>query len=136
MKALKNLWANKMSKKTKAFISTLAVGILSVGAVASTTYSATGIVNTINSLMETVKDGLKAVYAGFLGIVTVLAVVLVGWCFLVKMFSKNPRSVDEANQWMKRIAIAWLCFMLISVFIAIGGDIVNNSGANTTTPWS
>lgn len=133
MKNIKNLWANKSSKATKASIAALAVAALSVGAVATAPLHAAG---TITTLMNKAKDILQTIYKGLLGIVTVLAVVICAWCFCVKMFSKNPRSIDEANQWMKRVAIAWLCFMLLSIFVKIGLDIVTSSGANTDTPWS
>lgn len=134
MKNIKNLWANKSSKATKASVAALAVAALSVGTVSAAPLYASG-VKTISSLMDKAKDILQQIYKGLLGIVTVLAVVICAWCFCVKMFSKNPRSIDEANQWMKRVAIAWLCFMLLSVFVAIGLDIVTSSNANTDAPW-
>ena len=136
MKNIKNLWANKSSKVTKASVAALAVAALSIGTVAAAPLHATGGVKTITALMGKAKDILQEIYKGLLGIVTVLAVVICAWCFCVKMFSKNPRSIDEANQWMKRVAIAWLCFMLLSVFVAVGLDIVTSSGAKTDAPWS
>lgn len=131
---MKNLFSNKSSKKTKIAIAALSVCALALAVVLSTQFMA--IDATIQSLMNSIKTGLQSIYAGFLGIVTVLAVVIVAWCFIVKMYSKNPRSIDEATQWMKRVCIAWLCFMLISVFIKIGLDLVTTSGANTATPWA
>ena len=136
MKSFKELWANKSSKATKASIAALAVGALSVGTLATTAVYAGRVSATIQSLLNTIQSALESIYAGLLAIVTVLAVVICAWCFCVKMFSKNPRSIDEANQWMKRVAIAWLCFMLLSVFVKIGLDIVTDSEANTSTPWA
>lgn len=136
MKSFKELWANKSSKATKASIAALAVGALSVGTLTTTAVYAGSVSATIQSLLNTIQSALESIYAGLLAIVTVLAVVICAWCFCVKMFSKNPRSIDEANQWMKRVAIAWLCFMLLSVFVKIGLDIVTDSGANTSTPWA
>lgn len=132
MKTLKNVWANKSSKTTKAALATLAVGALSVGTVVANPFMA---IQTIQILMEKAAGIFKQLYIGLLAIVSVLAVVIIAWCFLVKMFSKNPRSVEEANQWMKRVAISWLCFMLINIFIKVGLDIVGSTGANTATPW-
>lgn len=131
---MKNLFSNKSSKKTKIAIAALSVCALALAVVLSTQFMA--IDATIQSLMNSIKTGLQSIYTGFLGIVTVLAVVIVAWCFIVKMYSKNPRSIDEATQWMKRVCIAWLCFMLISVFIKIGLDLVTTSGANTAAPWT
>lgn len=132
MKTLKNVWANKSSKTTKAALATLAVGALSVGTVVANPFMA---IKTIQTLMGKAAEIFKELYAGLLVIVSVLAVVIIAWCFLVKMFSKNPRSVEEANQWMKRVAISWLCFMLINILIKVGLDIVDSTGANTATPW-
>lgn len=132
MKTLKNLWANKSSKTTKTALATLAVGALSVGTVATNPLMAVG---TIKTLMNKAASIFKEIYAGLLMIVSILAVTIIAWCFCVKMFSKNPRNVEEANQWMKRVAIAWLCFMLINIAIKIGLDIVADTGANTATPW-
>lgn len=132
MKTLKNVWANKSSKTTKAALATLAVGALSVGTVVANPFMAT---QTIQILMGKAAEIFKQLYAGLLVIVSVLAVTIIAWCFLVKMYSKNPRSVEEANQWMKRVAISWLCFMLINILIKVGLDIVDSTGANTATPW-
>lgn len=132
MKTLKNVWANKSSKTTKAALATLAVGALSVGTVVANPFMA---IQTIQILMGKAAEIFKQLYIGLLAIVSVLAVVIIAWCFLVKMFSKNPRSVEEANQWMKRVAISWLCFMLINILIKVGLDIVDSTGANTATPW-
>ena len=133
MKKLFN--SGKASMSTKAALAALAVGALSVGTAVANPMNAS-IQTTINGFLTTIKTALEAIYGGMLAVVTVIAVVICGWCFMVKMFSKNPRSIDEASQWMKRVCIAWLGFMLLSVFVKIGLDIVTDSGANTATPWS
>ena len=135
MKKTKTLLSEGVSKKAKMAIASIAVGTLSIGSIVSTAGYAGSVSATINSLLNTIQAALESIYTGLLAIVTILAVVICAWCFCVKMFSKNPRSIDEANQWMKRVAIAWLCFMLLSVLVKIGLDIVTDSGANTSTPW-
>ena len=136
MKKTKTLLSEGVSKKAKMAIASIAVGTLSIGSIVSTAGYAGSVSATINSLLNTIQAALESIYTGLLAIVTILAVVICAWCFCVKMFSKNPRSIDEANQWMKRVAIAWLCFMLLSVLVKIGLDIVTDSGANTSTPWA
>jgi len=134
---MKKFWANKSSKSTKIIIASIAVLALVMAVVLSNGFMATSAAtNTINTLMGKFSGALEAIYSGLLIIVSVLACVIMAWCFITKMYSKNPRAIDEANQWMKRTAIAWLCFMLISVFIKVGLDIVKDTGANTTTPWA
>lgn len=131
---MKNFWANKSSKATKIAIASVAVFALAAVMLLGTNVMAMDA--TINTIMTTIKNAFVSIYAGLLGIVSVLAAVIVGWCFIVRMYSKNPRSVDEATQWMKRVAISWLCFMMISVAFKVGIDIFSNAGANTTTPWA
>lgn len=130
---MKNLWANKSSKTTKIIIATVAVAAVAIALVVSNSFMATA---TINTLITKAGEIFKQIYTGLLGIVSIIAAAIIAWCFVVKMISKNPRSVDEANQWMKRVAIAWMCFMLISVAFKIGIDIATESNANTTTPWA
>jgi NADH:ubiquinone oxidoreductase subunit 5 (subunit L)/multisubunit Na+/H+ antiporter MnhA subunit len=133
---MKNLWANKSSKNTKIAIALLAVVAVFVGFVIANPVLASAATATLSNIQSTLIDTLSSVYTIFLGIVTVIAVVIVAWCFLVKMFSKNPRSIEEANQWMKRVMICWICFMLINLIVSFGMDIVGSSNANTAKPWT
>ena len=126
---------NKSSRTTKIVVTVAAVLALVMAIVISNMFMASTAVTTINNLMNKFNDALAAIYSGLLAIVSILAAVVLAICFITKMYSKNPRSVDEANQWMKRVAFAWLGFMLISVFFKVGIDIVKDSGANTAKPW-
>lgn len=134
MKNLKNLWANT-SKKTKTTIVTAGALALVLGLVCFNSFFAGG---AITQLFDTAKGFLQEIYAGLAGIVTILAVVIVGWCFCVKMFSKNPRSIEEASQWIKRVAIAWACFMLLGLFVSLGKNITSNMSGNAdvNNPWN
>jgi len=44
--------------------------------------------------------------------------------FLMKMLSKNQRTVDEANTWIKRIAIAWACINAVGFILTFIQEIV------------
>jgi len=70
--------------------------------------------------------------AGVLRQVRIISSIVAGLfltiAFLLKMFSKNQRTVDEANTWIKRILIAWACinaigFLLTFVQEIIGPDV-------------
>jgi len=55
------------------------------------------------------------------------------------MFSKNPRSIEEASQWIKRVAIAWACFMLLGLFVSVGKNITDDmkgNGVSNDSPWN
>jgi len=59
---------------------------------------------------------------------SIVAALFLTLAFLLKMFSKNQRTVDEANTWIKRIAIAWACinavgFILTFIQEIIGPDV-------------
>ena len=59
---------------------------------------------------------------------SIIAALFLTIAFLLKMFSKNQRTVDEANTWIKRIAIAWACinavgFILTFIQEVIGPDV-------------
>lgn len=59
---------------------------------------------------------------------SVIAALFLTLAFMLKMFSKNQRTVDEANTWIKRIAIAWACinavgFILTFIQEVIGPDV-------------
>ena len=59
---------------------------------------------------------------------SIIAALFLTLAFLLKMFSKNQRTVDEANTWIKRIAIAWACinavgFILTFIQEIIGPDV-------------
>ena len=59
---------------------------------------------------------------------SIIAALFLTLAFLMKMLSKNQRTVDEANTWIKRIAIAWACinavgFILTFIQEIIGPDV-------------
>lgn len=135
MEKIKNLWANT-NKKTKVTLITAATMAVMLALVCCNMFFAN---SAINSLFSTAKGFLTTIYNGLNGIVSLLAVVICAWCFCIKMFSKNPRSIEEATQWMKRVIIAWLCFQLLGLFVNIGNSVVNDmknsSGVNAANPW-
>ena len=59
---------------------------------------------------------------------SIIAALFLTIAFIMKMLSKNQRTVDEANTWIKRIAIAWACinavgFILTFIQEIIGPDV-------------
>jgi len=59
---------------------------------------------------------------------SIIAALFLTIAFLMKMLSKNQRTVDEANTWIKRIAVAWACinavgFILTFIQEIIGPDV-------------
>ena len=135
MKTLKNLWANKSSKGVKAALAALTLGGLGAGASALTLMNAT-VESKINSLFSMLTHALKALYKGLRGIILIVGSVVIVYCLVLRMVSKNPRSVDEATQWIKRVLITMVVFFVLGWVIDIIGSVGTTVGSNTAQPWS
>lgn len=143
MKNLKTMWATTKaasvenaatSKKVKGFYAIAGAGALGMVAT-SAIPSVLAAGDTMSNIANAFKEMFKKVYAAMLAVVTAIATILCAICLIMRMTSKNPKTAEEATQWIKRIIITWLCFMLLSVFVNFAMEIVNQSGANTTSPW-
>ena len=55
---------------------------------------------------------------------SIIAALFLTIAFLMKMLSKNQRTVDEANTWIKRIAIAWACINAVGFILTLIQEIV------------
>jgi putative copper export protein len=134
---MKNLWTklNKSdvektsSKGIKAYYAVLAAALVLVGTMFTQ-------VSALSNIAETFRNTFSEIYSVLMSVVTIIAVVLVAICLLLRMVSKNPRTAEEATSWIKRIIITWLCLMLLSLFLQYGLSIVDNSGADTVDPWN
>ena len=51
---------------------------------------------------------MKDFYGQLVTISTIVAVTAAAIALLVRMVSRNQRSVDEATSWLKRIVITWI----------------------------
>lgn len=130
-----SFWAERTGKRMRLLLPAIVAAVMVVGC-SSMMMAASDAGSIIQDVLSTIKDVLVDTYGGMLMIVTVLAVVICGWNLIVKMFSKNQRSIEEANQWIKRVCIAWLIFMLLSVIVGFGIGVIGTAGANTATPWA
>lgn len=64
------------------------------------------------------------VYNKILGISTIVAVVTAAIALVIRMVSKNQRSVDEATQWLKRIVITWVILNGLGFIVAYVAPLV------------
>ena len=55
---------------------------------------------------------------------SIVAALFLTIAFLLKMFSKNQRTVDDANTWIKRILIAWVCINAVGFFLTFLQEII------------
>ncbi|MCL2047427.1 MAG: hypothetical protein FWG87_01755 [Defluviitaleaceae bacterium] len=62
---------------------------------------------------------------------SIIAALFLTLAFLMKMLSKNQRTVDEANTWIKRIAVAWACINAVGFILTFIQEII---GPDVTLP--
>jgi preprotein translocase subunit Sss1 len=65
------------------------------------------------------------------GITSGVAALVIIICFVMRMVSKNQRSVDEASTWLKRAAISLVCVNMIGFIITF---IIGIAGNDTVIP--
>jgi len=65
---------------------------------------------------------------------SVIAALFLTIAFLMKMLSKNQRTVDDANTWIKRIAIAWACINAVGFILTFIQEIIGPDVALPTIP--
>ena len=63
---------------------------------------------------------------------SIIAALFLTIAFLMKMFSKNQRTVDEANTWIKRIIIAWACINAVGFILTFIQEIIGTDVAIPT----
>ena len=63
---------------------------------------------------------------------SIIAALFLTIAFLMKMFSKNQRTVDEANTWIKRILIAWACINAVGFILTFIQEIIGQDVALPT----
>ena len=57
-------------------------------------------------------------YGKLLGISTIVAVTMAAIALIIRMVSKNQKTVDEATAWIKRIVITWIILNSIGLIVA------------------
>lgn len=62
-----------------------------------------------NTLFSNAENALKDVFKGITGIVNIASAVCAIIALMFLIFSKNQRSVESAKEWLKRIAIGFVC---------------------------
>lgn len=61
---------------------------------------------------------VQDVYGQLVGISTIVAVTAAAVALLVRMISRNERSVAEATSWLKRIVVTWIVLNTLGFAVA------------------
>ncbi len=61
---------------------------------------------------------MKDFYGKLVAISTIVAVTMAAVALIVRMVSRNQRTVDEATAWLKRIVITWIILNSLGFIVA------------------
>ncbi len=61
---------------------------------------------------------MKDFYGKLVAISTIVAVTMAAVALIVRMVSRNQRTVDEATAWLKRIIITWIILNSLGFIVA------------------
>ncbi len=89
---------------------------------------------TVADMWTKLSEMFKDVYGHILGISTILAVVMASIALVIRLVSKNQRSVDEATQWLKRIVITWIILNSLGFIVAYISPLFAGGNYGGVTP--
>ena len=78
------------------------------------------------SLWTKVDATLRDIYDEIFKLTSIIAGVMAIIALIIYMVSNNPRTIDEAKSWLKRIIIAWLIINGIGYFVAYGKELFSD----------
>lgn len=123
-----NTAAVEKEKSASNIVKGYYAGLAALGAVVA----ASSPLFALNNIFSKVSSSLKNVYTQIMTISSVVAITFIAICLIIRMVSKNQRSVEEATSWAKRIVITWLILNLLSFFLAYGRELTQGG---TVTTW-
>ena len=101
-----NLIEIKKNQRTKKWF----VGIMMMSLIVGANSMAFAATDT-KAIFETISEMVGEIYTGIVGISTLVAAVGCAVAFIIRMVSRNTKSIEEANAWIKRIAFLSLWLM-------------------------
>lgn len=80
----------------------------------------------ITQIAQNIETALKPYVKAIRTVSTILAVVGVSICLFLMLMPGSQKQSDMAGQWMKRILIAWVALLLVTVIINAVGNLANS----------
>ena len=80
----------------------------------------------ITQIAQNIETALKPYVKAIRTVSTILAVVGVSICLLLMLMPGSQKQSDMAGQWMKRILIAWVALLLVTVIINAVGNLAHS----------
>ena len=88
---------------------------------------------TTASIWTNVFNAISRIYSNLVLLATIIAATAAVIALLIRMISKNQRAVEEANSWLKRIAISYVLINAIGLMATFLEDLLSNTAAPGTT---
>jgi uncharacterized protein HemY len=85
-----------------------------------------------DDLWNKIRSTVEEVYLDITVVSTSILVVVLAVALIMRMVSKNPRSIETWTQWAKNAAVSWVILNCLTYFISFGKDLF--SGA-PSMPW-
>lgn len=85
----------------------------------------------IGKLFNEIGKLLEQVYYGVDNIITGATVAIIGVGFLIRILSKNQRTVDEATTWIKRAVLTLIVWKFLGLFM----DTIDESSEGSHYSW-
>ena len=71
----------------------------------------------VQDLEPRIENMANEIYGLIVRLSTVIAGVVIAWCLLSMLFSKDERKVANSMDWLKRAAVCWVCIFLVSTIL-------------------
>lgn len=81
-----------------------------------------------SEIAKTLSDLFKDVFNAVKGALTVVCIAIIAICLLLRIISKDPRKVEEATAWAKRVVITWGIFMILGLLVSFMSDFGGDHG--------
>lgn len=88
---------------------------------------------TTASIWTNVFNAISSIYSNLVLLATIIAATAAVIALLIRMISKNQRAVEEANSWLKRIAISYVLINAIGLMATFLEDLLSDTAAPGTT---
>ena len=88
---------------------------------------------TTASIWTNVFNAISSIYSNLVLLATIIAATAAVIALLIRMISKNQRAVEEANSWLKRIAISYVLINAIGLMATFLENLLSDTAAPGTT---
>lgn len=106
---------SKIQKKGKRWIT---VYWSMVGMISAVIVSLQPVMAASPTIWDRFSAIMQDIYGQLVGISTIVAVTVASIALIVRMVSRNQRSVDEATAWLKRIVATWIILNSLGFIVA------------------